>query len=92
MVEEKTIAQLQDVFLRALLGQNFSDKTVQAYGNDLSQFVEWVRGVRVDADLPSRMAREDVEGFMHHLLLPQAHRGLQGPKTGRNTQVLRLPR
>src|ERR1700730_10937247 len=67
MIEEKTTTQLKDALLRALLGQNFSGKTVRAYGKDLQQFLEWVRSVRIDAELPARMAREDVEGFMHHL-------------------------
>ena len=92
MIEKKTTTHLKDAFLRALLGQNFSGKTVQAYGKDLEQFLEWVRGVRVDADMPSRMAREDVEGFMHQFGRPEANRRLQGPETGRYTQIFRLPR
>src|SRR5689334_84009 len=67
MREEKSVTELKMAFLRALQGQNFSEKTVRAYGDDLEQFLIWVRGVRVDAENPRRLGREDVEGFLHYL-------------------------
>jgi len=53
--------------MRALLGQNYSPKTLRAYGDDLKQFMTWVGENRVDWDNPRRFSRVDVEGFMSYL-------------------------
>jgi integrase/recombinase XerC len=62
-----TTTQSLQLFLRALQGQNFSPKTVRAYGDDLTQFLAWVEKNRVDWDSPSRFSRGDIEGFMQYL-------------------------
>jgi len=62
-----TTTQSLQLFLRALQGQNFSPKTVRAYGDDLSQFLTWVEKNRVDWDSPTRFSRGDIEGFMQYL-------------------------
>jgi len=62
-----TTTQSLQLFLRALQGQNFSPKTVRAYGDDLSQFLTWVKHNRVDWDSPTRFTRGDIEGFMQYL-------------------------
>jgi len=62
-----TTTQSLHLFLRALQGQNYSPKTLRAYGDDLSQFLAWVEQNRVDWDSPTRFARGDIEGFMQYL-------------------------
>jgi len=66
MVEMTTTQSLQ-LFLRALQGQNYSPKTLRAYGDDLQQFLAWVEKNRVDWDIPTRFSRVDIEGFMQYL-------------------------
>jgi site-specific recombinase XerD len=62
-----TTTQSLQIFLRALQGQNFSPKTLRAYGDDLTQFLSFVERNRVDWDTPTRFARGDIEGFMQYL-------------------------
>ena len=62
-----TTAQSLELFLRALQGQNYSPKTLRAYGDDLNQFLVWVEKNRVDFDIPTRFSRGDIEGFMQYL-------------------------
>ena len=62
-----TTTQALQIFLRALQGQNYSPKTLRAYGDDLHQFLEWVKKNRVDWDAPTRFSRADIEGFMQYL-------------------------
>jgi site-specific recombinase XerD len=62
-----TTTQSRELFLRALQGQNFSPKTLRAYGDDLTQFLAWVEKNRVDFDVPTRFTRGDIEGFMQYL-------------------------
>src|SRR5499427_5008109 len=67
MFEDMTTTQSLELFLRALQGQNFSPKTLRAYGDDLTQFLSWVERNRVDWDTPTRFDRTDIEGFMQYL-------------------------
>src|SRR6516162_3033809 len=67
MFEEMTTTQSLALFLRALQGQNYSPKTLHAYGDDLAQFLVWVEKNRVDFDIPARLSRADIEGFMQYL-------------------------
>jgi integrase/recombinase XerC len=62
-----TTTQSLRIFLRALQGQNFSPKTLRAYGDDLTQFLSFVEKNRVDWDTPTRFTRGDIEGFMQYL-------------------------
>jgi integrase/recombinase XerC len=64
---EMTTTQSLQIFLRALQGQNYSSKTLRAYGDDLTQFLEWVQKNRVDWETPTRFSRADIEGFMQYL-------------------------
>ena len=66
MMQGTTTQSLQ-LFIRALQGQNFSPKTLRAYGDDLSQFLAYVEKNRVDFDIPTRLSRGDIEGFMQYL-------------------------
>jgi site-specific recombinase XerD len=62
-----TTTESRQLFLRALQGQNYSPKTLRAYGDDLHQFLMWVEKNRVDFDIPTRFSRGDIEGFMQYL-------------------------
>jgi integrase/recombinase XerC len=62
-----TTTQGLQMFLRALQGQNYSPKTLRAYGDDLTQFLTFVQKNRVDWDNPLRFQREDIEGFLQFL-------------------------
>ena len=62
-----TTTESLHLFLRALQGQNYSPKTLRAYGDDLQQFLAWVEKNRVDFDVPTRFSRGDIEGFMQYL-------------------------
>src|ERR671914_251897 len=64
---DMTTTQSLQIFLRALQGQNYSSKTLRAYGDDLTQFLGWVQKNRVDWDIPTRLTRADIEGFMQYL-------------------------
>jgi integrase/recombinase XerC len=66
-MQDMTTTQSLQIFLRALQGQNFSPKTLRAYGDDLHQFFGWVQKNRVDWDTPTRLSRADIEGFMQYL-------------------------
>src|SRR5215213_457764 len=85
MSEQITVTQSLDVFLKTLAGQNFSPKTIRAYGDDLAQFVAWLKSVRVDFDLPRRLERRDVESFLHHL----SGQGLTGISRARKLAAIR---
>jgi site-specific recombinase XerD len=66
-MKDMTTTQSRELFLRALQGQNYSPKTLRAYGDDLTQFLTWVEKNRVDFDIPARFSRGDIEGFMQYL-------------------------
>jgi integrase/recombinase XerC len=63
----ETTTQSLDLFLTALLGQNYSPKTLRAYSDDLKQFILWVSANRVDWENPKRFVRADIEGYMSYL-------------------------
>jgi site-specific recombinase XerD len=85
MREEVSVTQSLDVFLKALAGRNFSPKTIRAYGDDLAQFIAWLRTVRIDFDLPRRLDRQDLEAFLHHL----SGLGLTGVSRARKLAAIR---
>jgi integrase/recombinase XerC len=66
-MKDMTTTQSRELFLRALQAQNYSPKTLRAYGDDLQQFLSWVEKNRVDFDIPARFSRGDIEGFMQYL-------------------------
>jgi integrase/recombinase XerC len=66
-METTTTTQSIELFITALLGQNYSPKTFRAYSDDLKQFIQWLGENRVDWDNPRRFTRADVEGFMSYL-------------------------
>jgi integrase/recombinase XerC len=66
-MQDMTTTQSLELFLTALRGQNYSAKTLRAYGDDLRQFLGWVAKNRVDWEMPKRFSRVDIEGFMSYL-------------------------
>lgn len=64
---DTTATQSKELFLTALKGQNYSPKTIRAYGDDLKQFTDWVGKNRIDWDKPTKFTRIDIEGFMNYL-------------------------
>jgi integrase/recombinase XerC len=66
-METTTTTQSLALFKTALLGQNYSPKTLRAYSDDLKQFIQWVGENRVDWENPRRFTRADIEGFMSYL-------------------------
>ena len=52
---DMTLEQGQDIFLKALAGNNFSAQSIRAYSADVTQFVDFLKSVRVD--WPSRSIR-----------------------------------
>ena len=64
---DMTLEQGQQVFLNALSGNNFSGESVRAYSADITQFIEFLRSVRVDWNNPKKLERLDIVGFMNRL-------------------------
>ncbi len=69
----------------ALQGQNYSPKTLRAYGDDLAQFLGWVEKNRVDWDRPDHFSRTDIESFMQYL----AGQGMSGVTRVRKLAAIR---
>jgi site-specific recombinase XerD len=64
---DMTLEQGQQVFLKALEGNNFSTESVRAYSADISQFIEFLQSIRVDWNNPKKLERLDIVGFMNRL-------------------------
>lgn len=64
---EMTTEQSIELFEKALVGNNYSQKTLLAYLNDVRQFVSWVEKRRVDWDMPVRFSRVDIVEFLSYL-------------------------
>jgi len=62
-----TLEQGQQVFLKALTGNNFSTESIRAYSADITQFVEFLKSVRVDWNNPKKLERLDIVEFMNRL-------------------------
>src|SRR6266700_1620057 len=66
-MQDATTTQVKDLFLSALGGQNYSDKTIRAYGDDIKEFLAWVAKSRVDWEMPKRFTKLDIIEFMNRL-------------------------
>src|SRR4030095_6774665 len=64
---DMTLEQGQQVFLNALTGNNFSTESIRAYNADISQFVDFLKSIRVDWNNPKKVERMDIVGFMNRL-------------------------
>lgn len=65
----KTITTEQglELFIKSLLGDNLSAQTIRAYTDDLHQFIDWLKEVRMDWDTPRHFTRIDIVEFLNHL-------------------------
>ena len=64
---EMTLEQGQQIFLKALAGNNFSQQSVRAYSADITQFIDFLRVLRVDWNNPKKLQRLDIVEFMNRL-------------------------
>jgi site-specific recombinase XerD len=64
---EMTLDEGHNIFLKALAGNNFSTQSIRAYSADITQFVEFLKSVRVDWNNPKKIQRLDIVGFMNRL-------------------------
>jgi integrase/recombinase XerC len=64
---EMTLEQGQHVFLKALAGNNFSAESIRAYSADITQFVDFLKSMRVDWNNPTKLQRLDIVEFMNWL-------------------------
>ena len=62
-----TLEQGQHVFLKSLAGNNFSAESIRAYNADITQFLEFLKSVRVDWNNPKKIERLDIVEFMNRL-------------------------
>jgi site-specific recombinase XerD len=64
---DMTLEQGHDIFLKSLSGNNFSTESIRAYSTDITQFVEFLKSVRVDWNNPQKITRIDIVEFMNRL-------------------------
>ena len=64
---DMTLEQGHDIFLKALAGNNFSGESIRAYSADLTQFIDFLKSVRVDWNNPQKITRLDIVGLMNRL-------------------------
>jgi site-specific recombinase XerD len=60
------------LYEETLRGNNASALSIKAYMSDLRQFVGWLQTRRVDWDLPYRIERFDIVGFINKLAAEKA--------------------
>jgi len=64
---DMTLEQGHDIFLKALAGNNFSQESIRAYNADITQFVDFLKSLRVDWNNPKKIERLDIVDFMNRL-------------------------
>jgi site-specific recombinase XerD len=64
---DMTLEQGHDIFLKALAGNNFSGQSIRAYSSDITQFVDFLKSLRVDWNNPQKITRIDIVEFMNRL-------------------------
>jgi site-specific recombinase XerD len=64
---DMTLQQGQQVFLNALSGNNFSGQSIRAYNADITQFIAFLKSIRVDWNNPLKLTRLDIVEFMNRL-------------------------
>jgi site-specific recombinase XerD len=55
------------LFEQTLIGKNYAPQSIKAYLADLQQFLAWLQTRRVDWDIPYRIERLDIVGFINAL-------------------------
>jgi site-specific recombinase XerD len=64
---DMTLEQGLEVFLKALAGNNFSNESIRAYSADITQFIDFIKSIRVDWNNPQKVTRIDIVEFMNRL-------------------------
>jgi site-specific recombinase XerD len=65
--ESKTTSESIELYKQTLAGKNYATPSIKAYLSDLQQFIEWLKTKRVDWDIPYRIQRIDIVGFINFL-------------------------
>ncbi len=56
-----------ELFGKSLMGSNYSPLTLDAYLKDISQFLDYMKEIRIDWDRVDRFTRTDIVEFLNHL-------------------------
>ena len=67
MVGPVTLESGLTSFLSVLEGRNLSQRTVRAYGADVSFFLTWLRSQYPTGIAPDEVLGSDIEDYLHHL-------------------------
>ena len=59
-MQPMTTTQAKDLFLKSLAGNNYSERTIRAYSDDITQFLTWIQSCRADWDVPTRLTRINI--------------------------------
>src|ERR671917_1967498 len=70
--QKKSTTESLALYEETLKGNNISALSIKAYMSDLKQFVEWLQTRRVDWDIPYRIERIDIVGFINKLAAEKA--------------------
>jgi site-specific recombinase XerD len=70
--DRKTTTESLALYKQTLTGKNYASPSIKAYLSDLQQFIEWLKTRRVDWDIPYRIERLDIVGFINYLATKKA--------------------
>jgi site-specific recombinase XerD len=70
--QKKSTTESLALYEATLKGNNASALSIKAYMSDLKQFIEWLQTRRVDWDIPYRIERIDIVGFINKLAAEKA--------------------
>jgi site-specific recombinase XerD len=70
--QNKSTTESLVLYEETLRGNNTSAPSIKAYMSDLRQFVGWLQTRRVDWDIPYRIERFDIVGFINKLAAEKA--------------------
>jgi site-specific recombinase XerD len=70
--QKKSTTESIALYEETLRGNNASALSIKAYMGDLKQFVAWLQTRRVDWDIPYRIERIDIVGFINKLATEKA--------------------
>src|ERR671912_3029521 len=65
--QKKSTTESLALYEETLKGNNAAALSIKAYMGDLKQFVSWLQTRRVDWDIPYRIERIDIIGFINKL-------------------------
>ena len=65
--QNKSTTESLALYAETLRGNNTAALSIKAYMGDLRQFIAWLQTRRVDWDIPYRIERVDIVGFINKL-------------------------